>query len=170
MEFTYTVSLDDYREYSRMACTKTTWKRKLNYWSLLVFCPVSGGIIVISSALLIGSGHKDRILNAAFAVFGLFLLWRPFAYRRSVSKLYRQNKCDTPYLCSVTDEGVDIQRRDGTLQSKIAWGALDKYLDSEKYLMLYLSPISILPIPKRALNAEQLETFSGLLTTHVPAK
>jgi hypothetical protein len=70
----------------------------------------------------------------------------------------------------VNDEGITIQRQDGSLQSSLTWAALDKYLVSAKYLMLYLSPISILPIPKRALTTEQLETLSTLLSTRVPAK
>lgn len=170
MEVTYEITVDDYRDCNRIACLHTTPRRRRNYWCTTVASPLLGCILLLLAVYLII--FLDATFNSQIVVliFAIFLLWMPLSYRQSVKRLYSQHKFDVPLRLVLNDRGISIRRQDNAAESTLVWSILDGYAEADRHYVLFPSLASFIPVPKRALNADQQVEFMQFLSAHATRK
>ncbi len=94
----------------------------------------------------------------------------PLSYRQSVKRLYSQHKFDVPLRLVLNDRGISIRRQDNAAESTLVWSILDGYAEADRHYVLFPSLASFIPVPKRALNADQQVEFMQFLSAHATKK
>jgi len=138
---------------------------------IAIIVVVSGSLLLLWSFNQPRTAYEGALTVPAFALIFVstaisIVLNQTVMLRRSWNA---QRSLHLATTMEVTEQGrLVFQHALATLDYQ--WAAIEGYKETANLLLLYLSPLSLWIIPKRAfVNPIDLGHFKGLLTVHVPA-
>jgi len=163
MEITYTLTADDYRQCLRAYRNRQFFTRW--FWRLL-YTAIFLCIVVPLLFLVIGRHQEFRQLQPLFiigVIWAALFLYSP--YRMGNRLIKGSPGAREPRTAEIT--GAGIHSRSALTETTLAWGTFVDAREGPRVFTLFLSPISFIPIPKRAMTEAQQEEFRVLLKQHV---
>ena len=114
---------------------------------------------------------SDYLVGAIFSI-AIYFAW-PYMYRtaaiRGVKRLLKEGNNKSllgPNIISLLPEG--IFGKSPARESKLNWSSIDKILQNDKYIFIYLGAINALVIPKNAFASDlQRKEFLNYLDSHI---
>jgi hypothetical protein len=73
-----------------------------------------------------------------------------------------------PRTVDVSSDGLHF--RSALVDSKLAWPLFTRWTEASRIFVLYQQSKVVVPVPKRAMTAEQQSEFRALLQKHIPPK
>jgi|SRR5580700_1039577 hypothetical protein len=177
MEIRFTLTMEDYREGNRLWLLNSTLRRKLNYNLFVRFgywigIPLFSVALILFFANLFAPAHRMGAamsgVAAAAAWIGLIFIVCPFTYGRKIARSFREQKLPSERTLKADESGVHVARTDGAMESRMGWTAFDKAIESNSIFVLFPNLRTFVPVPKRAMTAEQQREFRTLVAAHVP--
>ena len=139
-------------------------------------------IVVLAILAFIGGYTSTMIPDIAAQGWGVlgYYLWLPLvivvalllyyfvALPRRVRRLYQQHtEMQSPFEHEITESGLASSNE--FAHADRPWGHFRKWKQDKNILLLYVSDIQFVLIPKRFCTAEQLEALRGhLAQNHIP--
>jgi hypothetical protein len=158
-------TLDDYRNAFRAHYRKgaSAYKR----WMLRLVL-VIGVLLLLASILMVIT--RQGTLNAALPPFLLGAAWTWIGmgkiYLLSARSQFAKNPAlRGPRRIEFNDDGVKTDS--GIASSQVSWKAFLRYVESTDTFLLYTSPACFVVVPKRVLQAEQVNELRRLFQTHI---
>lgn len=109
--------------------------------------------LLLGGALYFYIGWIGVLLAAVGAILIVMVMLRRFLHIRA----YRENKKYRDQIEVVfTEEKIEVRSNDG--ESKLNWSVFQKYVDTQHFLLLYISSNSFSIIPKQAFK-DDLDPF-----------
>jgi hypothetical protein len=177
VEIRYTLAFEDYAEANRLLLLNTTLRRKVSYYLFVRFglwygIPLLGLAAAGFLVILYAPGYAmNELVGSAVAIAawaGAIGIISQVAYRMKLKRLYKEQKLAREISLRADEGGVFVARIDGTSETRFAWPAFDKAVESEQAFVLFPSLRMFLPVPKRAMTPEQQQEFRALLAAHLP--
>lgn len=169
MEIRYAVSFEEFVEASKQWGLAAARKRNASYfesWRGVVLL-----IFLLATGLLISQWRGPVLLVAPVLLvvyFGLAYLYRRMICPRVFRRRYEEQKAGLDVCCTISEMGIESETSDGLKFVRLLWPALVRQIESDTTFVLYLNPLQILIVPKRAMTSQQQEEFRALLAKHVP--
>jgi hypothetical protein len=158
-------TLDDYRNAFRAHYRKgaSAYRR----WMLRLVL-VIGVLLLLASILIVIT--RQGPLKAALPPFLLGAAWiwigMGKVYLLSARSQFAKNPVlREPRRVEFSDDGVKTDA--GIASSQVRWKAFLRYVESTDTFLLYTSPACFAIVPKRVLQAEQVNELRQLLQTHI---
>lgn len=162
VQLNYTLTADDYRQGFK-AIRKRRLMSRLMYW--FGYFIIALALFLLVATLIIGDRNQiSNVLPLCFiALVWAAILWlSPWLTARRVTSgpVYT-----SPHTVNIDETGLHSRTpvSDGT----ITWPSIVCWQEVDRIFAIFLSPISFVPIPKRAMTAEQQEEFRAMLKQNV---
>ncbi|HEU4416527.1 MAG TPA: YcxB family protein, partial [Candidatus Angelobacter sp.] len=147
-------TLDDYRNafrahYRKGASVFTRWMLKLAL--------VIGVLFLLLSVLFVITGQRALNVVLPPLFLGAFWTWigMGMTYQLSARNQFAKSPAlREPRRVEFNDEGVKTDA--GMASSQVSWKAILRYVESADTFLLYTSPACFAIVPKRGLQAEQV--------------
>lgn len=111
------------------------------------------------------TNHELKDFVPPLVLTGAFLFIVVYLPHRVGKKMLAGKGTASPQIVEISDDG--IHSRTDVSDSTLSWGSIASWIDNRRVFVLYLSPVSFVPIPKRAMSVAQQEEFRVLLRRHV---
>jgi hypothetical protein len=167
VEIRFTLTVGEFREAYGLMLRNSTFQCKLSYWFRRWLGPVLG-LWILGCAMIIRAGNGSFALVLVLFLVGTAALVAPFRFRVMLAKLFRLQKLDQEISLNVDSEGLVIKRVTRDADTRYGWSAIERCLESKGLIVLFPSKVQFIPLPKRAMTAEQQQEFRALLAAHVP--
>lgn len=152
IQFQYTP--DDYEEFTRHHFWKGRGKRLFLWMGVMFF------IVLIANARMI---QATRLLSWIVPVVLFFALWY-FLFKRTVRKSFALNtELTEPRHCTIGTDKIVMRGR--TFTSEYEWDPTYALSETKNLFLLFVSPVSAIMMPKRALTEAQQRDLVGLART-----
>ncbi len=125
-------------------------------------------LAIVFVAPFLKSGWTAKDLMTPFALIAAFLLIVLYLPYRVGKKMVAGKGAGAHRTVDISDEG--ITSRTDSSDSRLSWTGVSKWIENRRVFVLYLSPVSFFPIPKRAMSEAQAADLRELLKQHVSAK
>jgi hypothetical protein len=176
MEIRYTTTLKDYAEANRVMHFHRGGLMRVKYQAYVQFAYVIGLIFIVVGGLLLAAtiGHKlgisDEKTGFVFSmavIGGVGWLFNPSWHERKLARIFSER--NEPSECTLTadETGIASARTDGKAEARIAWSMFEKWTETESCFVLVLVGGQCIPVPKRAMSAEQQGQLRVLLGSYV---
>lgn len=168
MEIRYVMTLEEFKESYSLMLRNASWHHRFCYWYWSWLGLVIGLWILLMVALLLMTGGPDMALLAILVVVAVLGLLAPWRYRGIIRRNFRLQKLDGEILIVAGPDGVEATRLSRDMRSRYGWPAIERLRESKNMFVLFPSRLQFIPIPKRAMTAEQHNEFRALVAAHVP--
>jgi YcxB-like protein len=133
---------------------------------LLRYVPHAVVVLVAGWLIYYALGHDPFGLVLAAVLLVIYaaalLLQQLVLIPRGVRRLYEQHKeLQAPFSHEITPEALVTNNEFGNINRP--WGHFAKWREDQNILLLYLTDVQFVPIPKRFITAEQLEALRARL-------
>ena len=158
MELNFQLTADDYRQafYAHRARSLATrWFWRLSYVVL--------AFILAAPFFKTNRELKDILPPLVLAAGFLFII--VYLPHRVGKKMLAGKGMASPRIVEISDDG--IHSRTDVSDSTLRWDSIANWIENRRVFVLYLSPVSFFPIPKRAMSAVQEDDLRALLRRHV---
>jgi len=159
MEISYQLTEDDYRQgYKAFRRRKkfSLWANRIGWLCL---------ILVLAIALFESIFGPDRSFPNLALLWGLVAFWTYclwYAPRYVARKMIRGSpSASLPHTADMSEDGLHF--RTSASESRLTWNLIIGWAEADRVFALFLSPLSFLPIPKRAMTDQQQSEFRTLL-------
>ena len=159
MEITYQLTEDDYRQgykaYKRRA-KSSLWLSRLSY---LVFFLVLAAMLFV---LIIGPDRSFSTLFPLlfFVAFWIWCIW--YAPHRVARNMIKGSPgAALAHTAEFSDDGLHFRTTAG--ESRLSWNLFRGWSEADRVFALFPSPVTFVPIPKRAMTPGQQEELRSLL-------
>lgn len=165
MEIAYQLTEDDYRQgYKafRKRTKRSLWLKRLSDGVFL---------LVLAATVLILVVGPDRSFSTLapllfFLAFWIYCIW--YGPRYVARKMIRGSP--SAYLPHATDiSETELKFRTSASDARLGWELIIGWAEVDRVFALFPSPVSFLPIPKRAMTQEQQNELRALLQTKFSA-
>jgi len=155
MEISYQLTEDDYRQGYKAFRQRTTyslWRTRMAFASFF---------LILAVALLISIFGPDKsfpnlALLWVLVALSTWCLW--YAPHRVARKMITGSpSASLPYTVNVSEDGLHF--RTSASDSRLMWSLITGWAEADRVFALFPSPISFLPIPKRAMSRVSCELF-----------
>jgi hypothetical protein len=171
VEFSYTISLEEFAEastLSRMSTDKRWRDLVMTSWrGVVVLLLVFAFSLTISQ---IRGWGQAWIISTMVILYALIMIHLNIICPRLVRGGYEKQKSGFNFRVWIDEMGVTGERSDATAAGRHLWGAFHGYLEGERTFVLYLNQYKFVIIPKRAMTSEQCNELRVLLGAHLPLK
>jgi len=158
-------TLDDYRNgfrahYRKGASAYRRWMLKL-VLAIGVLLLLAGILVVITRQGPMTAALPPLLLGVAWTWIGtgkMYLLSAKSQFAKS--PVLRE-----PRRVEFSDEGVKTDA--GIASSQVSWKSFLRYVESTETFLLYTSPACFVIVPKRVLQAEQVNELRRLFQAHI---
>lgn len=166
MEISYQLTEDDYRQGFKAFRRRTTyslWRSRIAFACLF---------LILAVALLVSIFGPDRsfpnlALLWGLAAFWICCLW--YAPRRVARKMITGSpSASLPHTVDMSEDGLHF--RTSASESRLMWSLFTGWAEADRVFALFPSPVSFLPIPKRAMTHDQQSELRTLLQQKVPTR
>jgi hypothetical protein len=122
------------------------------------------GVLAITAGVAGFIFAPGELLGSTITIlFGLFVLLR---VRLTAGLQFRRDLASAGEIrLTASDDGIEIHTARSAAQLK--WGALRRYSESSQLFLLYPQSNLFQVVPKRAMTADEVVGFRGLLTQHL---
>jgi hypothetical protein len=167
MRLSYDITLRDHRE-AWWLHIRTDLARRLTVLVLYRALPVLG-LFAFYCAWWIWQNEQDTTETIAWIIIGS--MWCALALVPSfrIHRLYRQSGMDRGNCNVDISSDSIIVTQPGMVESRYQWRSIQRYVENDRMLLLYLTPVRFLPLPRRAFTAEQYQELQHLLATRLPS-
>jgi hypothetical protein len=165
MKVTYELSVEDYYEAVK-ACSRTkTWE----IWAIWAIFAAFTCLIAWMVFLTLSSGAplKRLVPTVAFWFLMLACLVLAIIMRRSAATRQLEHNVSAQGLMTLTvlDNGIHLQNQHG--DGTRAWSSFVRWSEGKSVLLLMTSPVTCMPVPKRAFTPDQLNAFREILRSKI---
>jgi len=156
MNISYDVTLDDVVEFNRYHWQHSVAIRRVHRRSMLLMAPLTGALVLASALVggLIPPLFLPVVLAFACGVVGYWItdvLWRRFWLGWMVRKIAAEGGNKTTlgrHELLIASDGVTERTAFG--ESRQTWPAIERVVESERYIFIYTQPLAAHIIPKAA--------------------
>ena len=166
MEISYQLTEDDYRQgYKAFRRRKTSslWFNRIAYACFL---------LVLLAALFESIIGPDRSFANLALLWGLAAFWGYclwYAPRYASRKMIRGSPtASLPHTMDISEEGLHSRTSAG--ECRLTWNSFIGWLEVDRVFVLFPSPLSFFPIPKRAMSREQHDELRSIFQKKVLKK
>ncbi|HLN99420.1 MAG TPA: YcxB family protein [Pyrinomonadaceae bacterium] len=166
MEISYQLSEDDYRQGYKAFLRRTTyslWRSRIAY-AVLFF--------TLAVALFVSIFGPDRNFPTLALLWGLAAFWTCslwYSPRYLARKMITGNpSASLPHAVEMSEDGLNF--RTSASESRLTWELITGWAEVDRVFALFPSPISFLPIPKRALTHDQQDELRSLLQQKISSR
>lgn len=167
MKITGQLTLQDYLHAQSLHARRVWWVQLL---VVLAALPLIGGYVSVMVPDIAAHGwvNLGYYLWLPVVIVLALLLYYFVALPRRVRRLFEQQKAlSAPFEHEITPDGLVSSNQYG--RSTRPWAHFLKWKESRDILLLYVSDLQFVLIPKRFCTAEQLEALRAQLAqNHVP--
>jgi len=163
MEISYRLTEDDYRQGFKAFRRRTTyslWLIRISYAAL---------VLILVVALFVSIFGPDRSFPNLALLWGLVAFWTCclwYAPRRVARKMITGSpSASLTHTVEMTEGGLHF--RTSASDSRLTWNLITGWAEADRVFALFPSPISFLPIPKRAMTHGQQDELRILLQQRV---
>lgn len=158
MELSFQPTAGDYRQAfhaHRERTAATRWFWRISYILLAV-------ILILPLAK-----QHPRAENfvTPLALIGMVLAIVVFLPHRAAKQMITDKGASALSRVEISGEGIRSQT--ALSDSKLSWDMVSKWIENRSVFVVYLSPVSFFPIPKRAMTETQISELRELLNRHV---
>lgn len=166
MRLTYDITLRDYRE-AWWLHIRSDFSRRLTVLILYRIIPVLG-LFAFYCAWWIWQNEQDTTETLAWIIIGS--MWSALVLVPSfrIRRLYAQSGMNRGnWNIDISSDGVVITQP-GMVESRYKWASIQRFVEDNRVLLLYVSQIRFIPVPRRVLSADQQEELHRLLSAQLP--
>ncbi len=164
MEISYQLTADDYRQGFKAFRRRTTFARLSNIFGYVCF------FVVLAAALLLSILGPDHTTANLFPLWVLAAFWAWYLwycpYHVAKKLLKGSPAAAVPHTLEISDSGV--HSRSPISESRFSWDLIVGWAEAERVFALFPSPISFIPIAKRAMSEQQQNELRSLLASKFP--
>lgn len=170
----YTLTFEEYLQTLRLHA-RQRWRWRLNWIVAETVLPIFG-VLIVGYALwhLLHDGrwilaqHSwiPWILLLIAGSAGTFLALYPLYMRRRIKRHYKL-AASSFSDCTLEVDEAQIRAQRKNAKSEIEWGAINSYLENDKFFMLYLSPIQFFAIPKRVCTNDEINNLRSMFDAKI---
>lgn len=168
MQISYQLTEDDYRQGYKAFRRRT----KYSLWAI-GFAYVSLCFVFMTALLISIFGNRsDRSLTNltvlwAASAFLFYCLW--YAPRHAARKMMNGSpSASLSRTVDMSEEGLYF--RTAASESRLTWDLITGWAEADRVFALFPSPLSFLPVPKRAMTDQQQNELRTLLQSKVSAR
>jgi hypothetical protein len=166
MEISYQLTEDDYRQGYKAFRRRTKYSLWISRIGFVVF------FLIFATALLLSTFGPDRSFSNLAPLWGIVVFWVCciwYAPRRIAKKMISGSPSATlPHTVDMSDTGLSF--RTSASDSRMTWDIFTGWAEAERVFALFPSPVSFLPIPKRAMTEVQQNELRTLLQNKVSGR
>jgi len=159
MEISYQLTEDDYRQGYKAFRRRTKvslWRTRIAYASFF---------LILAVALFVSIFGPDRTFPNLALLWGLVAFWTCYLWYapRGVAKkmITGSPSAALPQTLDVSEGGLYV--RTSASESRLTWDLIIGWAEADRVFALFPSPISFLPIPKRAMTTDQQNEMRTIL-------
>jgi YcxB-like protein len=159
MEITYQLTEDDYRQGYKAYKRRTKFSLWISHLSYLVF------VLVLAVTLFVLIVGPDRSFSTLFPLlffvaFWMWCIW--YAPYRVARKMIKGSPgAALPHTAEFSADGLHFRTTAG--ESRLNWNLFTGWSEADRVFALFPSPVTFVPIPKRAMTAAQQEELRSLM-------
>lgn len=162
MQFEYTVTTDDIKNYSRdVVLTKQYIQMSLDSTRLRhIILSIFIGLIFITIMFLYSNIPPLKcllmliiVIPVQYILYRLLVIVNAFIFAPIIINKILQDKVDTKRTLNINENGIEITKND--ISSNIPWNAVKKKEIGKHSILLFLSQTEVINIPKRIFNSEE---------------
>jgi len=164
---TYTLTAQDFIDAHRMRRAENPIQR----WSMRILYVLVGAVVLAGVVMIVAEPTRATVQRVVplflFAAIWLwFVTWFPsrYASRQFDSQTAAQLQQTTEF----SDAGIFTRSAEATA-SRIPWPAVQRFVETDRLFVLYLSPKLFLLYPKRAFSGAELQSFREFLIQRTTA-
>ena len=165
MEISYQLTEDDYRQGFKAFRRRTRyrlWLSRVSYVCLVFI----GALAVFVPIFGLDRSVPNLLLLWGTAAFGIWCLW--YAPRYLAKKMMRGSPgASLPQTLDISDDGLYFRTSSG--ESRLAWDLFIGWAEADRVFVLLPSPVTFIPIPKRAMVNDQQLDLRTLLRQKIPS-
>jgi hypothetical protein len=173
VRITRLLTFEQYVASTRLIHFHTTLRRKFAYVTFFYITPPLSCLGILFAIYKMIQSWQTLGDGGEFVVW-LILLWfsccfvhYPFAFRKKLRKLYREQELGMPWTLEVSDEGVR-SIRPGRSDTRFEWGYFDGYIDDWEFFCLVRSKrLAFVSISKSELATEDFNELMTILPAHL---
>jgi hypothetical protein len=165
MRISFHITMRDYHN-AWWLHIRSNLARRLTVLGLYRVVPVFG-LFAFYCAWWIWQNEQDTTETIAWVIIGS--MWSALVLVPSfrIRRLYRQTGTDRgEWNVHISSDGIVVVQP-GMVESRYQWRSIVHFAESDRVLLLYLSQIRFLPLPRRALSAEQYSELEQLVASYV---
>jgi hypothetical protein len=159
LQISYQLTVDDYRQAFKAFRKRTPFSR----WVYFLVTPLF--VLVAASALLLTFFGPDRSFHNLFPLWAIVAFWAWYIWccrYRVANRMMKGNPSALlPHTMDVSESG--IFSRTSASETRFTWDIIVGWAEVERVFVLFLSPVSFFPIPKRAISSDQQNELRTLL-------
>ncbi len=160
MNFNYQISEQNYLEAHSTHARNCEKNWHVTIWYMLIVITA-----LVPLVFIVSQGYGDYVMLITFPLGSIFI-YLNFINKKHLKKEYENNAfIKLPIALSVTDKGC-LQVGDD-YQVLLRWENIYRYVESDKYWLLYTSPCLMHIIPKSSLGETEWQQFSDILKQHI---
>ncbi len=165
MEISYQLTEDDYRQGYKAFRHRTKYSLWAIRFGYVSFC----FIFMVAVLISIFGNRSDRSFPNLTLLWGLsaflfYCLW--YAPRRVARKMMNGSPgASPPRTMDMSEDGLHIRTAAG--ESRLKWDLITGWAEADRVFALFPSPLSFLPVPKRAMTDQQQIELRTLLQNKV---
>jgi hypothetical protein len=167
MEIRYTLTIPEFKEAYGVMWRQASLRHRLNYWYFTWLGLLMGLWILLMSVLLYSVPNPNRPFVLLLVVAALIGISSPWRYRRLIKRNYKMQNLGTELAVSMNSEGITVTRANRDAVTRYGWTAIERHFESKNMFVLFPTRLQFVPIPKRAMTAEQQAEFRALVAAHV---
>jgi hypothetical protein len=152
-------STEAYNLFGKGERLRRRFMRRISPWmdSFVAIVGIVGAIVTRGEGLFL-----------LLAVIGIYFLYRDFALRRHFKARYKTDRrYNQDFSAEISDDGIRVLTP--FEDSRMKWGSIVRYLESDKIFMLFHSTLIFTIIPKRAFASGEAHRFRELLGRNIQA-
>ena len=165
MEISYQLTEDDYRQGYKAFRRRTTfsiWLYRVGHLSFY---------LILATALFISIFGPDRRFPSLALLWGLVVFWvwcLWYGPRYMARKIIRGSPgASLPHAAVISEAGLYFQTSAG--ESRLTWNLFTGWEEVERVFALFPSPVTFIPVPKRAMTDLQQNELRTLLRNKISA-
>lgn len=129
---------------------------------LYVAAPMLGLFLVLGVASIIRQTGVS-ISSISQLLYPLFLALTPLWFHLYMRSRFKARQVsNAPYVVDIEEDRL-VEEIPGSLKCIVAWAAVKRFRESKKVLVIYVSRISFIVIPRRVLGKEEYSHLIALL-------
>jgi hypothetical protein len=166
MEISYQLTEDDYRQGYKAFRRRTKFSLWASRFGYVCF------FLILATALFVSIFGPDRsfpnlALLWGFVAFWIWCIW--YAPRRVARKMISGSpSASLPYTVDLSEDGLYFLS--SASESRLTWDLITGWAEADRVFAVFPSPLSFLPIPKRAMTDSQQNELRTLLQNKVSGR
>lgn len=166
MEIRYTLTIGEFKEAYGVMLRRASAYYHFYYWSVTWLGPLIGVVLLSLALLLFSIPHPNQPLVFLLVVIAVVNILAPLRHRGTIRRNYRMQNLNGEISVSAGADGMTVRRMNKDIATRYGWTAIERHFESKNMFVLFPTRLQFVPIPKRAMTAEQQSEFRALVAAH----